>query len=382
MELFNLTFYIVFILVFSLFIYKGWKLLGCDREGQYYTSKINIWHARIWFLLAYGMYIWLVVSRNIDYIYAGGQYKFIGGIDAYYTKQIFDNSAGNFVTLFATHGEIGYKMLMFICYKISTEFSFFLFVFHTMAYLSFIKYLKLSSIDFKKNYFMILIMSGTLFTMFNTLRNDFVAILCLISMAYLRKNDYLKSLLVMLLGLMFHKVAIFGLLVIFIDYMIRRIRGSSGTKMMFVFSGILAGSCVGMFFVIPRLFGTSEYSIYLGKDTFAIGIYLCIFMILAITLLEKKYLNYSLGESLVMKYQIVFIIGLAMFFVQTQFSMAYRVVIMFLPIIYEYCFQLIEKGTSFLKGNNIVFKALLYMFIFYKIYDLFFVQLQAGQIIN
>ena len=65
--------------------------------------------------------------------------EFIGGIDAYYTKQIFDNSAGNFVTLFATHGEIGYKMLMFICYKISTEFSFFLFVFHTMAYLSFIK---------------------------------------------------------------------------------------------------------------------------------------------------------------------------------------------------------------------------------------------------
>jgi len=349
--------------------------------GMKISKKTNVYIVvtMSFLAIAYLMYIWLVVTRKIDYVHNNLGYHFVGGVDAYYTKQIFDNSAGRFDLLLLTHGEIGFKILMFICHKVSSQYTFFLFVFHTIAFLILVAYF-IENVECKyKKYILVILICGILFTMLNTMRNDLVALFFLLAFSKLRANKNKQAILLMIIASLFHKVSIFGLISIILILLVKRIRGATRDKVYILLITLLVGTVGAIFFVIPYIFNASEYSIYVTDTTFSVGIYAFVLFLFILSIVYEK--KNRADNAMIIYYVVPLIICLAMFLVQLRFSMAYRVVILFMGYIYEYSFYLSEGILKKNTLNNLICKCVLCFFALYKIYDLFAVQLFAGQII-
>ena len=123
------------------------------------------------------------------------------------------------------------------------------------------------------------------------------------------------------------------------------------------------------------------------------SIYIFLIFLLFITYKYYHDISNKIEHHIIFIYLII--IGILNYFIQGRMYIAYRFILIILPFVYEYMFALkkyvfIQIDRSKLQhfwykkriiNIRYIIRIILYLFIYYKIYDFFFVQLQVGGIV-
>lgn len=359
-------FYVFYFIVVVLFLYKG-------------MSKKNKYFRYLYIAISYIIYIYVAVNRPIGIENIDGNVYTFGGADAYiYSNYFYNADMPLSIYLNTYHGEIGFNSVLWIVYQLFGDFKYFLFGYHTLIYVLFYFLLKkeiFASLT-KIRYFDILLLSIFLFTSFNTMRNDLAIIIWMISFHYLKRGSYFRALVILFIALLIHSASIIGLPVIIIRYIFDLWKQNNKTRLLIWIPICISSFYFGTRFVLYNYLSNSEYSLYLNDSGLAINTYLYIFIIIIITIIKNdRIVNRIQGYKSYIAYLVV---NLSIVAIQSQFFMAYRMILFFLGINYIYSYELLDKVLDAKTWTNILFKIVIYLYFLYRIYDLFFVQINAS----
>ncbi|WP_158095825.1 EpsG family protein [Erysipelatoclostridium sp. An173] len=383
----RLFFYILYIITVIFLIYRA--------QSKQYSNKTK---KSLYLLIAYILYIVVAVTRNIEGHYINGEFIAVGGIDAISYRNNFylaNTSLVNYINL--VHGEIGFNTFMWVCYHLFGEFEFFLFIIHTIAFVLFWKYVK-RGLQFK-SFLYLLLVGSSLFTIFNTIRNDLAILLILHVISNLKQNQICKALIINLIALSIHSSSFVILIIIVVYFLyknwdIKKYTKYSESVVKIIFSFFILVILYIIFsYLLPILFSSTEYNVYLSETIVSVSIYIFLIFLLFITYKYYHDISNKIEHHIIFIYLII--IGILNYFIQGRMYIAYRFILIILPFVYEYMFALkkyvfIQIDRSKLQhfwykkriiNIRYIIRIILYLFIYYKIYDFFFVQLQVGGIV-
>lgn len=364
-------FYVFYFIIVVFLLFVSFKL----RDHNKTISNILAF-------LSFLIYIYVAVNRPIEKNFFNGNLQVFGGADAYtYRNYFYAANIPFFDYIKNYNGEIGFNFFLWIIFQIFADFKVFLFIFHSIIFYLFYWNVKNQIVNtLKYKFYYILLFSIFIFTSFNTMRNDLATLIWMISFYYLKRSEYFKSSLLLIIASSIHYASLIGFPVIVLHYLYQSLKLSNKTKIYF---GIPL--CIIAFYIITKIlvtsyFVNSDYNVYLNDDGLAINTYMYILMFIIIAIIKDKEIKDKIQSS--NAYLISLIVSFSIISIQNQFFMAYRMLLMFLGINYIYSFELIEKVLKKNNYINLFFKMLIYIFYIYRIYDLFFVEISVSGLVR
>lgn len=331
------------------------------------------------------VYVLVATNRTIE-VGVNNSYS-IGGIDANQYRTIFYSANMNlpeYLTRF--HGEIGFNTALWLFYRMFGDFKVFLFALHLSAFILFYNFLKKELLG-NFNYIYVLSLSIFILTIFNTMRCDFSILLWLNAFTSIKEKKYRKTFIFILIALSFHSASLIILPFILI-YIIQK-KGifkisdtSISNKTVIIFSTSIYLVCFYVFgnFVTRFLLSSSELSVYADDVGVAVSTYIYVLFLLYITYVEFHRIKSEIEDN--ESYTCSLIVTLSILPIQMNFFMAYRFLLFFLGINIVYSIKLITTIYKRDTIKNLAYKSILYMYLIYRIYNLFFVQIPGAGIIR
>lgn len=366
-----LWFYITYICIDILIVYIAFRLI---RDVKYaFIGKLLLF-------FAYLIYVIVAVNRIIEVNVTSSGINSIGGIDANTYRNYFyhANCSLNYF-LKNYHGEIGFNFFLWLIYNIFGDFKVFLFVFHSIVFVLYINFINLELKNNQK-YLYLLLLSTFIFTSFNTMRNDLAILIWLNIFHLLKKKNYFVSLLLSCITLLFHSSMIIVIPVIILCYLYDMSKIATRGKVIIMLVLSMAAFYFVSVYVLNNYLVNSEYSLYLSDNRIATNTYIYVLFLIIVSMLKigeiKKLVP---GYSV---YLVSLLVCLSCYVIQKNFFMAYRMLLAFLGINYIYSFNLLKHILKKNTWINLGCKLVIYSYLFYKVYDLFFVQLYGAGIVR
>lgn len=334
------------------------------EEMQYIARKYRR-IAIFLLLIGYVIYIIFATFRPINYE--------VGGRDALQYKRIFESAYqySFFEFNFLRKEEIGYNLITWTIRRFTNNFCWVLFIMHTIAYYSLAKSYKY--IYVRKNGFILCLYTfliiGWLFSTFNTLRFGVALSLATLFFVNLEREEYKKAILIIVLCLLFHTAAI--VLVFPLALCVLKTKYGIRDNKKFIPLVILG---IGIeLLIIPRLSTIISLGVY-GEYDSSGGIAIGTFMIIIFTIILIAFKNYQNGKNFMLSNN--FLILLCALFcipIQMQYSVAYRMVVIFMPSLYKSLLELstfyrISKKTNF---YCIIVVAITFVYFIYRAFSLY-----------
>ena len=342
----HITISIVFFIAHS-FTYKEHNEQG-KKEINIIYSKTSIFAL----IIGYIIYIIFAVFRRIDHGY--------GGIDAISYKQIFESSInlsfGEFNAI--RKEELLYNFITWLIGNFTNDFKYVLLVMHSISYICFAVTYKY--ISFKENklinslYTFVII--GWLFTMFNTLRFGVALSLAMLAYIKLTNNKNQAAIFYLIIACLFHTSSVI-LLPPFLLCIYYKHTGTTSKSRTSIIAIICIIVEIVLMPVVSRLLLNTAYNSYGATNGIALGTFIIVVISIIITILRAETV-----KSAIINDNFVFLIcSLLCIPIQLRYSVAYRMVIMFMPIIYKNLIDLIYSESVIDENSVQAQKRLFYL---------------------
>lgn len=337
--------------------------LLCNNIKISVSNKNSMYFRYFFLFIAYISYVLLVVMRKIDY--------HIGGNDALNYRIIFDLAELDLFSFFkSTREELGYKIFVWIFRRFSDNYDLFQVVAYTIIFYGFAKFCITRKIKKKDvwSFLCIFLICTNLIEALCILRVMMAISIGLVAIVYLEKFKIRRACFLSLIALSIHLSAIILIisLIIFIYLKKRKIKDFTAIirKMIICvlseFPFALVGSVV--------LYMYKDYSLYKGQNAIAIGMYLATVLIISIFNMRKY--KYDESEQIVAFFALCILLC---FPVQLYLSMAYRMILYFLPFLYCCVLSIIHKNDSIsirqVSINGVLMVLIMCLYIIYQMYN-------------
>lgn len=279
------------------------------------------------FGIAYAAYVTVAVFRKID---AG-----VGGVDAFDYKRLFAFATCSFAEYQALcQQELLYLGFVWLLRRVFTDFRIVLWVVHSAALVCFFYYAvnrpskKGGVVDF----LCLFLTFGFLFNMFNLLRSILAMSFVLVFLVQMEKERYKTAPLWLLIAMGIHTAAVIMVPVYFAVVFLKKIRTERIWQLLlWIVAGLLFEAVV-MKFAAPIISASGKYSFYGNSQGISIGTYMIVLAMTAAIWLRDRAVCRTAGVQIG-----CWIVCLAWMClpIQSYFSIAYRMVILFMPVIYQ-----------------------------------------------
>lgn len=325
--------------------------------------------SNIFLICGYIVYIFIAVFRVIE---IG-----TGGYDAIAYKKIFLSANTDLFTFFIAHKEeVGFKLILWIVRQFTDDYKVILWIFHSIAYVScaYIIY----NIKAKKETLSIwvttFLICTYLFYSFNILRSGIVILIGTNVLILLMKENYRVAIFLTIFSISIHVSTIILLPVIaffWINKNIDKIRMNYAIR--FIIFTILAELIVLKF--IQKFIINSAYRVYSNKEGISLRTYVIVIVVIYFMWRQNKRVFH---DKLLHKQEIVLLFTLCCIPIQTHYSIAYRMVLIFMPMLYICMYNIFIKNR-FLKEFKVYFSSLFVwglvgLYFLYRCYSIFYIE--------
>lgn len=330
-----------------------------DYKRKYSKSAI------LMILIGYIIYILFAVGREIKYG--------VGGIDAYHYKNAFEfaNSYSLTEFIFAKKEEISYKIIVWSIRQISNDFRWVLFICHTIVYFCYAYFFK--HIRTRNNGILCWIgtflICGELFTMFCTLRTGVAVAISAVIFIMIEKKAYKKGIFLLIIAISFHISTVILLIPLILCWIRQKYMIMDSKRFIPL---ILAGAAteIALMPVLSTLISSSVYAVYDNSSGIAIGTYTVIGFTIILMVLKNRQMQ---EESFINDNLLMLMCALLVAPVQSWYSIAYRMVLVFMPLLYK---NLIELSDKYKIGRetklyNVMICGYSVIYFVYRVYTLY-----------
>lgn len=317
------------------------------------------------FLIAgYVIYIMFTVFRTIK---IG-----VGGVDSIAYKTIFLSAYNRRYLdfLLSTKEEFGFKTIIWIIRLFTDDYRYVLLLFHTIAYIGMCYFIKNINNDRETLlvYIFTFLNCSYLLYMINILRSGLVVILCADVIILLLKKDYIKAIFLLFFCITIHISAVI-LIPVVVWLLIKKYCKHADINRFIVLVIIMEEIAL---ILLKRIIGSSAYYIYTNSEGISLRTYIIALLIILIISWQKKENTNIESENDILKFIFICIP------IQMQYSIAYRMTIIFSPLLYLCMYKLFEnnkifKGLRF-KAKSILAWSFVLFYFLYKCYSIFYIE--------
>lgn len=353
-------------LIFILSHSRTTKAVGQENSSNFHYSRLSI------FLLFIGYiaYITFSVFRKIEFG--------CGGVDAYSYKRIFESAVGQSFWSFnsSRKEEILYNFITWTISRFTSDFKIVLFFMHSISYICFARSYKY--IVFKNNritnFLYTFVILGWLFTMFNTIRFGVALSLSLLVYSNVINGKYKPAIIELIITCMIHTSAV----ILFPPLLLCTYYKHNNKTKRFRSIIIVILAMIAEIVLIPLLSGimqSSSYRFYGATNGIATGTYFVLIVSIILMMISGRSKN-----DYLLNHNFVFLIcALLCIPIQIKYSIAYRMVILFMPIIYKnfvdltYSYKIENRNSMFIKAAIYLFAISYFLYRAYTLYTVDFV---------
>lgn len=334
--------YIVLLIGMTLLSYPYFKT-GKDIKVRTLDSWV-ITSSKVLILVCYILYIVFCVFRKISYGF--------GGPDAHSYQDLFYQSAEFDLTTYLldiTTFEPGYSIISWFIAVVFDDYRVALFFWHTVAFVLMIRFMR-RTIGGQR--FLLLVIPAfyiILFEQLNTLRMIVGLTIVINSIFAMNQNKWLKALLVIIVACSVHMSSVVFLPVLMFEIIMHNKNSFSNLKLflMVVLAIIVSSGSVGL---VAGLLTSLSKEAYLDTSSVSYGIYIPAVILIVLILSNRRILEKQseYAETLIIALPVVFIC----LPLQVNFTIAYRMANLFLPIMYSLSILLLSACVKWLSSSS------------------------------
>lgn len=327
---------------------------------------------------------WIIISallsskgrnRKLYIIIAGIIYVFFAtfrdvtvnqGLDAYAYFKIFNNADVNLLSyLKISNVEFGYSIVSWIIKNIFGNYYIFLFMGHTFIFCAYTYFL--NNMYMYKNRLVVAAICLDLFSAYYLFRNIMAVGFILIMLVQLSKKNYKFGMLNLFLAISVHYSAIIMIPVLVFSFLLDNKERMSKQKILFYTVLSMAGT-IGSFSIIQSIFAFSgKYYVYQNAGEVPVGTLICTLFVL--------YFSYKRFRKLIEEHKntriliITASLTLIVFLLELQFSIMYRALLYFIPVLFillTYLQEVYKKSNT-----RYIIKVFATVYLIYQIYVFF-----------
>ena len=312
--------YVVVLTVMTLLVAPYLKK---DHDVENKQRKLIVSTQVMLIFLAYLIYIIFAVSKSV----MPGE----GANDAYayYLNFIRADCTLRYFMTKVTTFELGYSFAVWVVRKVTSDYRFMLWIWHTLTFILTVGYYK--KVYLKTNYFFTVFVGlMLLITQFNTLRMSISIAIALFSLFAMYKKRWIKTVIIILCAASIHVSALIMVPVFIVVFIVSN-RSNYKKFLLFVLIGLGIILTIAMFGIINRFALGTAKSVYVGQSSIAWGMDLAIIVFLALGFVKMKQLKQlsKFNEILILALPV----GLICIPLQFNISVMYRMLLFFQPII-------------------------------------------------
>lgn len=292
-----------------------------------FTAPVNLRYNSVSIIILIFAYIPMIIFSVYRVIDIG-----VGGIDAMAYKQYFLGAKGTWSeALEFQNYEIGYSTIVWIFRQVSDHYTLLLFFIYTMMFILLIKYVKYITWN-KYTLPSVFLLFGMIISSFNTTRVILAVFIGLIVYIAIYNRKYLHAILLSVLAATIHVSAIILFPAIAISYLVNNKNKVNIKKLILYIVGIAMISVVSLEILSPYI-NNSKYHVYNEEHGIALQTYIIIFIVFILSILKFRDMIKvnSFNGTLIT----ILPIGLIILPLQMEYSILYRMILYFLPIIYS-----------------------------------------------
>lgn len=331
--------------------YPSWE--GNSKRRFNSTSK---------FVLTVLFIIYIIFSayREID---AG-----IGGIDAPFYKAEFEQMPNLSLLSYiaSSREEAAYTLLIWVVRRFTCDFKYVLIIVHSIVFVCFTIFIKntYQKEHDIKNILYIFVQLGTLFTMFCLIRQGIAIGLCLIYFNKIEQKEYKNAAIFLVLAILFHNSAIILIPSLYLSWYMSRNKIVNVKSFIPIILFLMVGEyCLTGLMI--KIFSNTAYSVYDNSAGIALGTYLIIIICLAFTVLLNRKSEQSFSIDC---YQLILMTSLLCIPIQLVYSIAYRMVLIYIPVVYVVLNNATHNYNLKLKDDKVSHFLLIILAYAYYIY--------------
>ena len=363
--------YLVILILLSLtifFVKKFFVTKNVTLDSLPTSFKYN-YIGKIWLFIIYIIYTFFTVFRVID---VG-----IGGIDAYVYKLYFLGAKTSWIEAIEYQNyEVGYATIIWLFRLLTDDYRFVLFFLYTFMFIVlvvFVRYITFNMYTFLS----IFLLLALIINSFNTLRVIIAVFIGMVVYIQLFKSKYLNSILLSIVAISIHISALILFPIISVHFIINKRKNISFKKLIFYVCSLSIITVVLMWLAKPIIMN-SNYHIYNNEGGIALQTYIMILILFLLSVLKyKQMVNINKFNKTLIT---ILPIGLIILPLQMEYSILYRMVLYFLPIIYSLIPPLIRSLsiTSIKKIHYFFIKLGLVLYLILKIIIFFTVEVKSA----
>ncbi|MCI9357583.1 MAG: hypothetical protein HFH59_08595 [Lachnospiraceae bacterium] len=291
------------------------------------------------------------------------------GLDAYAYYTIFERAKLSFKNfLLVSNVELGYSFVAWIIKNIFNSYTIFLIFVHLFVYCAYIFFI--DNIPLGKNRILLsAVLCLDLFSVYYLQRNIIAVGIALIMYVQLFRNKKkLKTIILMLtLAITFHYSAVILIPICCIEFLTDQKNKLSKHKIIIIEAMAIIFTIIGSSFLNSFMSGSSKYYVYQNIGSFAVATNIVAIFVAILYLKNFRLLNDSFPVTRVMG-----IILLSIFLIiplQIQYSIMYRMILFFLPIMSVMIMYIVEiyRGTRW----QYAFQLFMLTYYIYRIVSFF-----------
>ncbi|MFC4025133.1 EpsG family protein [Oceanobacillus longus] len=302
----------------------------------------------------------------------------LGGNDAHNYKLIFNNANGNVIeSLSIQPYEPGYALIIWLSRAISEDYRVALFIIYSIMFIFLINFIKYISWSKYVPISIFLLLTMWL-SSFNTLRVILAIFIGTYVYSLLFKKKYNYALLVAIIATTIHTAAIVLFPVIAIVKIIENRAKFRPSKLIF-FIIILSGIFLLSINIIEVFISGTSYELYIEykEGAVALGTYIVIIISFVLSLIKFNDLVEINPYNKILV--VILPIGLSLYVLQANFSIVYRMVLFFLPILYVLIPDLIRtfRINRTKELIKLPIKIGLFSYLIYRIYSFWAIEIDS-----
>lgn len=294
-----------------------------DYRVEYKNRKLIVSTKVVLVFLAYLIYIVFAVSKSVEFG--------VGANDAYAYYLNFtraDCTLKYFMTE-VTICEPGYSFVVWIVRKVTSDYRFMLWIWHTLTFILMVGFYK--KVYLKTNYlFPVFVGLILLMSQFNTLRMSISIAIALYSLFAMYKKNWIKTAIIILCATSIHLSALIMVPVFMVVFIVSN-RNNYKKSLLFALIGLGIILTIAMFGIINRFALGTAKSVYVGQSSIAWGMDFAIIVFSVLGFVKMKQLKQlsKFNEILILALPV----GLICIPLQFNISVMYRMLLFFGPII-------------------------------------------------
>lgn len=354
-ELFIIVNFIVSYLVWNYCIsFKNYgEPSGCSKFGIFASCMI---------------YIIFAVFRVIEFG--------TGGVDSIYYKTLFENANMDLIKyLLSTKEEPGFKLILWIIRLFTEDYTWALLFFHMLGFICIVFFLKNTILKNRKGLLSFLycfLNCSFLYYMMNILRCGLVILLMMACFVYLQSKEFKKAIIIWILSMSIHISAIVvAPLIVYLCF-----ENKSTRNLLWIYMPICVCLEAIVLVLTKSFISGGFYYLYTNSDGISVKTYTVLASVLIVYILtyKNKHDDSDYLWFIILSFMVCCVP------IQLYYSIAYRMTLIFFPILYLCIYYLVEKKRTNVFGRlnltSIFGLVIAVVYYSYKLYSIFYIEFE------